>query len=192
MKLEEIIKFFEENKEKDDVKEYLEKLSAVSADKVEGFLNTSDGKRFLQPRLDSNFTKGLETWKANNLEKLVEDEVNKRNPTKTPAELEVEKLRKEIEDERNARNRETLLNKALKVAKEKNLPDSIVDFFIGQDEDRTLANLTKFEEEFTKSVTDAVNAKFKESGRNPSQRTGSNDNIGGIDINSIAQEASIR
>lgn len=192
MKLEEIIKFLDENKEKDDVKEYLEKLRAVSVDKVEGFLKTSEGKKFLQPRLDSNFTKGLETWKANNLEKLIDEEVNKRNPTKTPEQIELEKLRKEIEDERNARNRETLLNKALKVAKEKNLPDGIVDFFIGQDEDGTLANLTKFEEEFTKSVTDAVNTKFKEAGRNPEQSTGGNENIGGIDITSLAQDASIR
>lgn len=38
MTLEEIIKFFEDNREKDDVKGYLEKLSAVSVDRLEGFL----------------------------------------------------------------------------------------------------------------------------------------------------------
>ncbi|MFB8733886.1 hypothetical protein ACEQPO_08005 [Bacillus sp. SL00103] len=50
--------------------------------------------------------------------KIVEDEVSKRNPSKTPEQLEVEKLRKEIEAEK-ARNRETLVNKALKAADEK-------------------------------------------------------------------------
>lgn len=192
MNLEEIKKFFEENKGDEAVKAYLDELGAVSADKVEGFLKTYEGKKLLQPILDKNFNKGLETWKTNNLEKLIDDEVKKRNPGQTPEQLEIEKLKKQIEDEKSARTREALVNKALKVSKEKNLPDGIVDFFIGPDEDVTLANLTKFEEEFNKAVTDAVNVKFKESGRNPAQGTESGDNIGGIDITSLAKEASIR
>lgn len=165
MTLEEIKAWFEANKTNSDVTAYLGELSAVSADKVKGFLDTEEGKKLMQPRLDQNFTKGLETWKTNNLQKLIDDEVAKRNPAKTPEQIELEKLRKEIEDERKARNREVLVNKALKVAKEKNLPDSIIDFFIGEDEEKTTANLAKLEEEYSKTVKAAVDAKFKESGR---------------------------
>lgn len=192
MNLEEVKKFFEENKEDEAVKGYLEELQTVSADKVEGFLKTYEGKKLLQPILDKNFNKGLETWKTNNLEKLIDDEVKKRNPGQTPEQLEIEKLKKQIEDEKSARTREALVNKALKVSKEKNLPDGIVDFFIGPDEETTLSNLDHLETVFNKAVTDAVNVKFKESGRNPEQGTGGGDNIAGIDIDTLAQEASIR
>ncbi|MGX2958038.1 DUF4355 domain-containing protein [Peribacillus sp. JNUCC 23] len=189
--LEAIKKFLSDNKDQDDVKTYLGELSAVSADKVKGFLDTDEGKRLVQPKLDAHFTKGLETWKTNNLETLITDEVNKRNPQKTPAEIEVEKLRKEIEGERKARNRETLVNKALKVAKEKNLPDGIIDFFIGEDEDGTTSNLSKLEEEYTKAVQTAVDAKFKEHGRSI-EPGGGNPGTGTIDIGALAASASIR
>ena len=165
MNLEDVKKFLSENKDQEDVKSYLGELSAVSADKVKGFLDTKEGKQLLQPRLDSNFTKGLETWKANNLEKIIEDEVNKRNPSKTPEQLEIEKLKKQIEDAEKARNREALVNKALKVADEKSLPKGVIDFFVAEDEENTLTNLTKFEQVYSEAVKKAVESKFKEHGR---------------------------
>ncbi len=165
MTLEEIKAWLEAHKTESEVAAYLGELSAVSADKVKGFLETEEGKRLIQPRLDQHFTKGLETWKANNLEALINEEVAKRNPQKTPEQLEIEKLKKQIEDAENARKRETLVNQALKVAKEKNLPDGIIDFFIGADEESTTTNLAKFEEEYNKAIQAAVESKFKESGR---------------------------
>ncbi|MFL0365373.1 DUF4355 domain-containing protein [Pseudobacillus sp. 179-B 2D1 NHS] len=189
--LEAVKKFLSENKEQDEVRTYLGELSAVSTDKVKGFLDTDEGKRLLQPRLDSHFTKGLDTWKQNNLEQIIEEEVNKRNPQKTPEQIELEKLRKEIEDERKARNREALVNKALKVAKEKSLPDGIIDFFIADDEEGTLVNLSKLEEEYSKAVQAAVDAKFKDHGRDIEHGQG-NAGGGAMDIGALAAEASIR
>lgn len=191
MNLEDIKKFLSENKEQEDVKAYLGELSAVSADKVKGYLETLEGMKLIQPKLDSHFTKGLETWKQNNLDKIIEEEVRKRNPQKTPEQLELEKLRKEIEDERKARNRETLVNKALKVADEKALPKGIIDFFIAEDEENTLTNLTKLEEEYSKAIQAAVDAKFKDYGRDIDQ-SNNNQNTGNIDIASLANQASIR
>jgi len=165
MNLAEIKAWLEANKSDSEVSAYLGELSAPTVEGVEGFLDTAEGKKILQPRLDSNFTKGLNSWKEKNLDKLVDEEVKKRNPDKTPEQLEIEKLRKQIEDAEKARNREALVNKALKVAKEKNLPDSVIDFFIGENEDTTLENLTKLETEYTKAVQAAVDAKFKSGGR---------------------------
>ncbi|MRX54836.1 DUF4355 domain-containing protein [Bacillus idriensis] len=172
MTLEEIKAFLESNKDQADVKAYLGELSAVSADKVKGFLETDEGKRVIQPELDRYHSKSLDSWKTNNLNKLVDEEVAKRNPAKSPAELEVEKLRKEIEDERKARNRESLKNKALEVAAEKNLPKGVLDFFIGEDEEKTLANLSTFEAEVTAAIQAGVEAKFKSGGRNPNGGSG--------------------
>lgn len=184
-------KFLTDNKDNEDVKKYLGELSTPTVEGVKGFLDTEEGKKLLQPRLDSHFNKSLETWKANNLEKLIEEEVKKRNPEETPEQKEVRKLREEIEKERKARTREALVNKALKVAKEKNLPDSIIDFFIADDEEGTNANLSKLEEAYTKAVQAAVDAKFKEHGRiiDPGQGGGGE---GPIDIGALADEVNIR
>ncbi|OMP29422.1 DUF4355 domain-containing protein [Bacillus sp. I-2] len=192
MNIEEIKQFLEQNKENEEVKAFVGELSAVSADKVKGFLETEEGKKLLQPRLDQHFTKGLATWKDNNLEKIVEEEVSKRNPSKTPEQIEVEKLRKEIEAEKAARNRETLVNKALKAADEKKLPKDVIDFFIGENEDSTLENLSKLEESFNAAVQAAVDVKFKESGREIERGNGAGNSTGNIDIRTLAQEANIR
>ncbi|MBR0019410.1 DUF4355 domain-containing protein [Bacillus subtilis] len=191
MNIEEIKQFLDENKDNEEVKAFVGELSAVSADKVKGFLETEEGKRLMQPRLDSYFTKGLETWKSNNLESLIEEELQKRNPSKTPEQIELEKLRSEIERERAARNREALVNKALNVADEKQLPKGVIDYFIGEDEETTLANLSKFEETFNAAVQNAVDIKFKESGTNfekgdPSPAGGS------VDIGALAKSVNIR
>ncbi|MBE0185633.1 DUF4355 domain-containing protein [Bacillus sp. seq1] len=191
MNIEEIKQFLAENKDNEEVKAFVGELSAVSADKVKGFLETEEGKRLIQPRLDSYFTKGLDTWKSNNLESLIEEELQKRNPSKTPEQIELEKLRSEIERERAARNREALVNKALNVADEKQLPKGVIDYFIGEDEETTLANLSKFEETFNAAVQNAVDIKFKESGTNfekgdPSPAGGS------VDIGALAKSVNIR
>ncbi|WP_191556607.1 DUF4355 domain-containing protein [Metabacillus idriensis] len=189
--LDAVKKFLSDNKDQDAVKAYLGELSAVSADKVKGFLDTEEGKKIVQPKLDAHFTKSLETWKTNNLETLINDEVNKRNPGKSPEQIKIEELTKKIEDAEKARNREALVNKALKVAKEKNLPDGVIDFFIGENEEGTIANLTKLEEEYTKAVQAAVDIKFKENGRIVTTGGGGT-NSGSIDIGALAADASIR
>jgi DNA repair exonuclease SbcCD ATPase subunit len=165
MKLEDIKKFLSENKDQDDVKAYLGELSAVSTDKVKGFLDTKEGKQLLQPRLDTYFNQGLNTWKSNNLEALIEEEVKKRNPDKTPEQKKIEELEKKIQDAENARVRGELVNKAFKVADEKSLPKDVIDFFIGEDEDKTLENLSKFEQSYTAALQKAVDEKFKAGGR---------------------------
>lgn len=190
MNLEEIEKYLEENKDNPEVKAYLEELSRPTEESVKGFLNSYQGQKVLQPYLDRHFTKSLETWKQNNLEKLIDEEVKKRYPEKTPEQIEIEKLRKQIEEAEKARQREALVNKALKLADEKALPKGIIDFFIADDEENTLKNLERLEQEYSAAVQKAVEAKFKEHGRQIDQ--GNNGGGGAIDIASLAQEANIR
>ncbi|WP_341320833.1 DUF4355 domain-containing protein [Solibacillus sp. FSL H8-0523] len=181
--------FLEANKDNAEVQAYY-KTDVVTGEAVKTYLATSDGKKVLQPLLDSNFTKGLDTWKTNNLDALVEDELKKRNPDKSPAEIEVEKLRQEIEKERTERARSELSTKALKLAQEKGLPTEVIDFLIGADEEATTANLTKYEEAHTKAIQAAVDAKFKGAGRDIDHQQGGD--TGGIDISAIAGEVSLR
>lgn len=189
--LDEVKKFLEENKENEEVKSYLNELSAVSADKVNGFLDTEEGKRLIQPRLDSHFTKGLETWKVNNLEALVDAKVKELYPEETEEQKRIRKLEKELEDQRTAAQREKLLNKAVSYASEKQLPADVVEFFIGEDEESTMKNLGAFEEKYNAALQKAIESKFQENGRDV--QSGSNEPTNqSLDISSLAAEASIR
>ncbi|WP_339249261.1 DUF4355 domain-containing protein [Bacillus sp. FSL M8-0054] len=189
--LDEVKKFLEENKENQEVKAFVGELSAVSADKVEGFLETDEGKRLIQPRLDSHFTKGLETWKANNLDALVDAKVKELYPEETEEQKRIRKLEKELEDQKTAAQREKLLNKAVSYASEKQLPADVVEFFIGEDEESTMKNLGAFEEKYNAALQKAIESKFQENGRDV--QSGSNEPTNqSLDISSLAAEASIR
>ncbi|WMW42114.1 DUF4355 domain-containing protein [Bacillus subtilis] len=189
--LDEVKKFLEENKENKEVKAFVGELSAVSADKVEGFLETDEGKRLIQPRLDSHFTKGLETWKANNLDALVDAKVKELYPEETEEQKRIRKLEKELEDQKTAAQREKLLNKAVSYASEKQLPADVVEFFIGEDEEATMKNLGAFEEKYNAALQKAIESKFQENGRDV--QSGSNEPTNqSLDISSLAAEASIR
>lgn len=191
MNLEEIKAWLLANKDNTDVKTYLGELSTPTVEGVEGFLDTEAGKKVLQPRLDSNFTKGLNTWKEKNLDSLVDAEVAKRNPSKTPAEIALEALQKKFDDSEKARTRETLMNKAILQANEKGLPVDLLDFFVGDDEEQTTANLAKLEEAHNKAVQASVEIKFKENGRDVN--TGGSGTAGTIKtIQEMAAEHNVR
>jgi len=150
----------------------------------------ADVRSVIDAEKDKHHNKALETWKSNNLEMLIEAEVKKRNPDKTPEQIELEKLRKEIEDERNARNREKLMNEAIKQATEKGLPVDVLDFFIGVDEDTTMSNLSKLEEAFNKAVQSQVDGKFKDNGRSIEQ-SGSSISVT-TNLSELAAQANLR
>lgn len=147
MNIQEIRAFLESNKDKPEVQSFVGELSAVSAEKVQGFLQTEEGKRVLQPELDRYHAKSLDSWKKNNLDKLIADEVKKLNPDKSPVELELEQLKKDLEAKEKASQRLELKNKALAKVSEKklNVDDTILERFIADDEESTLSNLEALE-----------------------------------------------
>jgi Domain of unknown function (DUF4355) len=176
--LEAVKKFLADNKDNTDVVAYLGELSRPTVDGVKGFLDTEDGKKLIQPRLDQNFTKGLETWKAKNLETLVNEEVAKRNPALTEEQKRIAALEKELQDQKKEAQREKLTNFAMKHATDKKLPTDLINFFLADDEDATTVNLGKFEDSFNKAVQSAVEAKFKNNGRDINNSDGGNKDSG--------------
>ncbi|KAA6450958.1 DUF4355 domain-containing protein [Bacillus swezeyi] len=190
--LEEVKQFLDANKENEDVKAYLEELSAVSADKVKGFLETEEGKRLIQPRLDAHFTKSLDTWKANNLDDLVNSKVKELYPEETEEQKRIRKLEQELEKQQKEAKREKLMNTAISYASEKGLPTDLVAYFLGDDEETTMSNLGALEEKYSAAVQQEVENKFKENGRTVEPGGGSSGQSEKLDIGSLASEASIR
>lgn len=165
MNIEEVKSFFEEHKDDKEVKDYLNGLKTVSVDDVKGFLDTEEGKRFIQPELDRYHSKGLESWKEKNLEDLIEQEVRKRNPEQSEEQKRISALEQELEKRDAEAKREKLRSNALGKARELNLPTSLVDRFLGDSDEDTEQNLKALKETFDKYVQKGVESKFKSSGR---------------------------
>lgn len=136
---------------------------------IKDFLeNSEDGRKLLQSLSDSRVTKGIESWKQNNLEKMVEDEIEKRFPPETEEKKKLRELERKHSELIRELKKKDILTKAVDVANEKRIPLKIVEKLLGDDEETTLKNLGLFEEIFTKSVEEAVAEKFRTNGREPS------------------------
>lgn len=171
MNWEEVKKFIEDNQNNQEMMTYLRGL-IMTPEGVAAFLDTAEGKKLLQPRLDQYFTKGLETWKEKTLPNLIDEEIKKRFPGETEEQKRLRKLEEELAQERQARLKSELINKATTLATQKGLPVELVAYFVGQDEDSTINNLTALENIWQQNLQKAVEEKFKESGRSPNQGGG--------------------
>jgi len=167
MPLASLKKIIEDNKDNQEVQNYLRGLYPITPEGVTAFLDTAEGKKVLQPRLDQHFTKGLETWKEKTLPTLLDEEIKKKFPGETEEQKRLRKLEEELAQERQARVKSELVNKATTLATQKGLPVELVSYFVGQDEDTTVSNLTAVESIFQTHIQKAVEEKFKESGRTP-------------------------
>lgn len=160
MEFNEVIEALEGFKGTDEYNNYIGGLAQVTPDSVKEYLSTEDGKKIIQPDMDKYFNKGLESWKANNLEKLVNEEVQKRNPSADPKDIELANMKVQLETIQKEALRKDLANKALKVANEKNLPVDLIDYFIGDSEENTLKNIQAFEKVFNTAVSSSVDTKI--------------------------------
>lgn len=193
MNIEEVKPFFEEHKDDKEVKDYLKGLKTVSVDDVKGFLDTEEGKRFIQPELDRYHSKGLESWKEKNLEDLIEQEVRKRNPEQSEEQKRISALEQELEKRDAEAKREKLRSNALGKAQELNLPTSLVDRFLGDSDEDTEQNLKALKETFDKYVQKGVESKFKSSGRDVKEsRNQDLDPSNVMSIEEMAKEINIR
>lgn len=172
MEFKDIITELDNYKDSEDYNNYVTGL--MTDDRVNKYLESENGKKAIQPKLDSYFSKGLETWKQNNLSKLVDEEIQKRNPSTDPKDIELNKLKSQLEQMKADSLKKDLTANAIKYATTKNLPVDMVDFLVGADEDSTNKNMKAFEKAFQTAVDNAVNEKLKTSGHIPSNTEPSN------------------
>jgi len=154
---------------KDNPTEFQELVQAsLTVDLIQEFTSTNKaGRSWLDSQKDQHHQKALETWKANNLDKIVTAEINKKHPPENPLQAELAAIKAEWEKEKTARAREALKNQALTIATAKKLPIELIDHFVGTDETTTAANLAALEKVWTDGLAAAAKEKFKEHGRTP-------------------------
>lgn len=146
------------NVDGNEVKTYLDSLKVEVQPTLEvfkGLANTNvDFKSYMDSEKDKHSAKNMETWKTNNLNKLVDDEVTKRFPKADPKDVEFAKYKSD-QEKANAETKamiakmqadsthKDLANKALQFASEKKLPADLIGYFIGADQETTDKNLEK-------------------------------------------------
>ncbi|UMY53515.1 DUF4355 domain-containing protein [Paenibacillus peoriae] len=192
MKLEQVKQLIEENKTNEKWQSYLQGLNPYSVKGVEQYIQSNqEARSWFDSTVDKRSAKSLETWKTNHLESAVDAEIKKRFPAKDEKEIEVEKLRAEVEHMKLEKQRERLTSQAIKIASEKKLPLPLVDFFIGADEDATTANLAMLEQSLQLAIQQQVEQRLKGDGYTPpASSTGSTftlDSIKGMSPNEINQ-----
>lgn len=95
--------------------------------------------------VDSFISKAVEShdqrFQAEKLPRLVESEILKMNPPKDPRDLELQKMRQELEGMKTQTLREKQTALAVAVAAEKGIPIDLAKRYIGNDDAETIANL---------------------------------------------------
>ncbi len=128
---------------------------------VGAYLDSDNGKKLMQPKLDKHFSTSLETWKTNNLDGLVSAKVKELYPETDEKDTEIAKLKAKMAEMEAANIRATLLNLAQTIAAEKKLPNDVIALLVGADEKTTKANIEKFETSYNSAIAAAVDEKLK-------------------------------
>lgn len=171
MNLEEIKQYLEQHKDDEQVKQFVEGLQvdkAVDVQRIEKLAQEDESiKSWLDSQKDKHSSKSLETWKQNNLDKIVQEKLQEINPSQTPEQIELQQIKAQLAEMEQAKTREALKNKALTIATEKQIPTNVIDFLLGTDEESTTANLETFEQSMKQYVNDQVKARINDSSYTP-------------------------
>ena len=157
---DEIKTYFDTNKDSEDVKNFLNGFTNVDVFKEK--INTDPNfKSFMDSEKDKHSAKALETWKTNNLQKLIDEGISKANPQETPEQKRIRELEDRLNKQETESKRKELINLALKTTQEKKLPTELVDYFIGDSEETTIKNLEALEKVFNEKVNQVAEERLK-------------------------------
>lgn len=162
--IEEVKEFFEANKDKEDVQEYLKILvpeKPLTTDLVNQFLGTNDGKQLIQPLMDKRVTEALDTFKK----KTFESEVNarvaaellKRNPEETPEQKRIRELEESMRRAEEERATERLRGQIKDLAFKEQVPPDFIDEIPFSSPEQAALYIRRFKQQIEDAKTAKVN-----------------------------------
>lgn len=169
MNIEEIKNFIESNKDSEEVKGLLSTYQTpITLDTVKSYLEKeADGIAFLQSYTDKKVTQGITSYKQNNLQKLIEEEIAKRNPQKSAEQIKMEELQREIAAMKKESALKDLKLKFTDELVSKNMLGFSDYLLTGEDEETVKNNIAKFEELLNPLVNNLVDERLKASSKVP-------------------------
>lgn len=192
MNKKELLKLIESIGDEDQVDEVLSQSdfakslleSGITLDAFKGKINEPDFKSYLDSVKDKHFDKALETWKSNNLQTIINDEVLKATgKKKSPEQLKIEELEKKmLESEAKAQKAEKIA-KYKDVLAEKKIPMEMIEYFLTDNDETTNTRIDNFKT----FVDDIVNTNVKEKIASGSYTPPGDNGAGDLTVDDIAK-----
>lgn len=192
--LEQVKAFFEANKDRADIAEYLLTFATekeLTTETVNAYLETPEGKVVLQPRLDRYATQAIRTHdekQAPVIEAKIKAGVNegirKLHPEETEEQKQIREMREDMERMKKDGEQKELRNSILMEAKNRNVPLELVNDIPYPSLDHFKNTASIWDQIRTKEVEKLVNEKLAANSYKPQ---GGNDKGDKVDISKLSQ-----
>ena len=132
-------------------------VNKVTLDDYKNMLaNNQEIKGYYTSTVDSKVSKGIESWKKNNLNKIIEEEIKKRdNSNLTPEQKQIKELQEKLNNMEQEKTKQELLNTNRTKLKEKGLSEDLAKY-VNTDEDIEFFN-TLINDSVSKGVKEKIN-----------------------------------
>lgn len=183
MKKSDALKLLEKLKDEEDINELFKGTDVEAAFKVEPTLDVfktklteKEFKSFMDSEKDTHANKALETWKANNLQTIINDEVLKATgKKKTPEQIKIEELEKSFNEQKAKAERAEKVAKYKDVLAEKKIPGEMIDYFLTDDDETTNTRIDNFATYVEGIVSTNVKEKIASGSYTPPGENGAGD-----------------
>lgn len=183
MKKSDALKLLEKLKDEEDINELFKGTDVEAAFKVEPTLDVfktklteKEFKSFMDSEKDTHANKALETWKANNLQTIINDEVLKATgKKKTPEQIKIEELEKSFNEQKAKAERAEKVAKYKDVLAEKKIPGEMIDYFLTEDDETTNTRIDNFATYVEGIVSSSVKEKIANGSYTPPGENGAGD-----------------
>ncbi|QAA30319.1 DUF4355 domain-containing protein [Clostridium manihotivorum] len=105
--------------------------------------------------------KSIESWKTNNLENLINEEIDKRYPQKSEAEIKLEEMNKALEKSNEEKRQLELKMQYQELLVKSNIPVEMVKYLAGKDVEETMNNIEAFKGLMVQYVNGEVENRMK-------------------------------
>ena len=149
---------------KQDEFKSLKDLSKLTSGDITNILTGEVGKAYMTSHDDSVRSKAVETFKNGKMQDEIKKAIEEsKNETKSPEQIEIEKLKKQFEESQAELTKERNTAKYSKLLKDKGLPTELVDFVYGDGTDETVnKNIDTISGIIKNAVDTKVNAKMEQ------------------------------
>lgn len=134
--------------------------------------------------VNKRLDKSVDAWKEKNLENILNEEINKRYPQKTEAEIKFEEQQQELEKAMEEKKQLELHIKYQALMAENNIPMEILDFVAGKDVEATISNIERFktltESYINDGIDKEVTRRFKQFSYTPPGENGHGSSYGSM------------
>lgn len=139
-------------------------------------VNEPEFKSYFDSVKDKHFDKALDTWKTNNLQTIINDEVLKATgKKKTPEQLKIEELEKSFNEQKAKAERAEKIAKYKDVLAEKKIPGEMIDYFLTNDDETTNTRIDNFATYVEGIVSSSVKEKIASGSYTPPGENGAGD-----------------